>query len=130
MLSSETRGLDTAHLVFAWILAGLRLQFAVEVIGTLIVRFALWFLDAVALGVYSEAVVNGTNAVAVVVDDETSFEVADAVAVFVDLFALLGWAVDAFLVVVEDGARWTYAFAVRGSYETFVCSAEFHCKIY
>lgn len=123
MLRGEACRLDAAHLVLARILAGFRLQFAIQIISALVVRLALWLQDAVTLGVDSVAVICRANAVAVIVDDEASFQVADAVALFVYLFALLYGAVDAFVVVGQGSARWTYAFAVWASYEALVSPA-------
>jgi hypothetical protein len=74
VVGGVTESVDAADEVVARILAGLRAQVAVSVVGTFRVAFALWFLSADAFASRSQliAVFDGADAATTFVNDHSA----------------------------------------------------------
>lgn len=114
VVGGVAEGVNATPLDAARILTSITLLFAVSVVCAVRVHDALGRrrlvgLDAVAASVQHVAKLNGADAIAPLVDDHSSFQIAHAASSLVHLHALNGRTVDAVAVVVQAGARWADA---------------------
>jgi hypothetical protein len=131
VVGGVAEGVDAAPLDAARVLACVGGLLAVPVVRAVRVHDALRRrrlvgLDAIAASVQHVAEFNRADAVAPLVDDHSSLQIAHAASPLVHLHALYGGTVDAVAVVVQAGARWAYARARLVAHEALLDRASWY----